>query len=329
MPVAETIFTLITEAVFSYVLEQSAIKDRVRDALGRDPVKLAFKRALQQAVIKLEAQHPQSSDNLFDLSFFQHEGAAILAKFLTRHGQPDAKELVTCWADSLNLKKGKHRTNLIRTVTPVASNFLDNLAQALKAEPELEQLHNSRAQEQAADKLAAISRRLGADVATPDTEWNYLQWLIERNLYLDPRGIFQTQRQVQVKLDEVYISLRGQRQEMLGAADRHFLELELPELRKQSEQLAGEEIEDQQEYLLSLVEHQSFIGKDPDSEILDLEEVVNRHDRIVILGDPGSGKTTLLRHLALVHAQSLWDGDTDIGLTQMRYQDAPLASQIR
>lgn len=39
----------------------------------------------------------------------------------------------------------------------------------------------------------------------------YLEWVRNRNLYLDPRGTFQTQRQVQVKLDEVYIGLRAER----------------------------------------------------------------------------------------------------------------------
>src|SRR5215468_6255358 len=35
----------------------------------------------------------------------------------------------------------------------------------------------------------------------------YLAHLIERNTYLHPRGVMQTQRQVSLKLDEVYISL--------------------------------------------------------------------------------------------------------------------------
>lgn len=48
-------------------------------------------------------------------------------------------------------------------------------------------------------------------------------------------------------------------------------------------------------------------------EVLELGEVVTRHDRVVMLGDPGGGKTTLLRYLALKHADALWHGRTAAG----------------
>ncbi len=43
----------------------------------------------------------------------------------------------------------------------------------------------------------AIEHQVGS--VHPLSRRNYLRWLIERNYYLDPRGTFQTQRQVQVK----------------------------------------------------------------------------------------------------------------------------------
>ncbi len=164
--------------------------------------------------------------------------------------------------------------------------------------------------EQLASDLKAIRRKLDAEVATPGTRWDYLHWLIGRNLYLDPRGTFQTQRQVQVKLDEVYISLRAQRDETPGTADRHVLEKELSDL-EMTANLSAEEIEDGREHLQARFERRLAIDKP--AETLELAGVVTRYDRVVILGDPGSGKTTLLRYLALKHADALWHGHTEAG----------------
>jgi len=261
---------------------------------------------------------------LFDASFLEHEGALVLAQFLVPDGHPDPSELALRWADSLNMRNRERRTTLVRELEPAATDFLQYMTSALKAEPELSDLNDSRAFEQLASDLKAIRRKLDAEVATPGTRWDYLRWLIGRNLYLDPRGTFQTQRQVQVKLDEVYISLRAQRDETPGTADRHLLEKELSDL-EMTANLSAEEMENRREHLQARFE--SRLAADKPAESLELAGVVTRYDRVVILGDPGSGKTTLLRYLALKHADALWHGRTEVG-TELGIARFPILVRI-
>ncbi len=192
---------------------------------------------------------------------------------------------------------------------------------ALKAEPALREINDSRALEEIAGGVDRISaaldafrRRLDSDKATPGTLRDYLHWMIEPNLYLDPRGTLQAQRQVQVRLDEIYVSLRAQREEMPGTVDRRLAEKEVAELQATlaAAGLPSEEIEEQLERLPAGSAARLTSGNRKDRE-LELAEVVTRHEKVVILGDPGSGKTTLLRYLALKHAQALQDGLAEAG----------------
>jgi predicted NACHT family NTPase len=263
----------------------------------------------------LGKQYPQWETDLFDASFLETEGAPILAQFLIRDGHPDAGELAARWADSLGMHRPEHRVILVRELEPVAADFLDYLAHELKMEPELSELNDSRVFEQLASDLQALRYKLGAEQATTGTRRDYLRWLIERNLYLDPRGTFQTQRQVQVRLDEVYISLRAQREKVPGEVDRRVLEQEMAQLEAKvvHTHLSAEEIEDQREHLAARLESLFLDFKNAPGEVIELAEAVNQRERLVILGDPGSGKSTLLRYLALKHAQALYTGRSEAG----------------
>ncbi|MFZ1709512.1 MAG: hypothetical protein WAW20_13080, partial [Anaerolineae bacterium] len=70
---SEAIIGAIAEAVIGYALEQSELGDRVRAALGRDPVKRAYAKALGIAIHVIEDSEPQLAGQLFDASFLQRE----------------------------------------------------------------------------------------------------------------------------------------------------------------------------------------------------------------------------------------------------------------
>ncbi len=332
---AEWVIPLIVDNVFGYLLDQSGLGEAVRNRLRPDPVKQAFQHALTSALTQFEQQHAEWVASLFDADFLQKEAAPILAQFLIRDGEPDPSDLAARWADSLNLRQSEQRTVRIRELEPIAADFLASLNHALKAEPALREINDSRALEEIAGGVDRISaaldafrRRLDSDKATPGTLRDYLHWMIERNLYLDPRGTLQTQRQVQVRLDEIYVSLRAQREEILGTVDRRLGEKEMAELEAKlaAAGLPPDELEDQRERLLAGFADRLTSGNMKD-RVLELAEVVTCHEKVVTLGDPGSGKTTLLRYLALKHAQALQDGlaeaDGDLGTARF-----PIAVRI-
>lgn len=113
----------------------------------------------------------------------------------------------------------------------------------------------------------------------------YLRWVVDHNLYLDPRGTFQVQRQVQLRLEEIYVSLQAVFEPTPGQADRTF--------RHQGQTA---DLEAESSAIPSITDGQQLIS---------LEQAIADNDAVVILGDPGSGKSTILRYLALRNAQQL------------------------
>ncbi|GHO98495.1 NTPase [Reticulibacter mediterranei] len=318
--------SIIIDNVIGYILDQSGIGEEIRSKLRRNPVKGALHHALNHAYAEFEKRYPDWTSSFFDADFLSEEARPILAQFLLPEGSPSPSDLAVCWANALNLNQSEQRAARIRELEPVAADFLVLFNNALKAEPELQVLNHSRTTAEIAtnthatvNRLDAIldtfCRRLDNNKATLGTLRDYLNWFIECNLYLDPRGTLQTQRSMQVRLDEVYISMRAQYEERSSFIDRRLLERDLAELetKRDIHSLIAEERDDQHELLLERLREEWLIAKEVKGEVLELAETIMQHDKLVILGDPGSGKSTLLRYLALKHAQAMKTSNADVG----------------
>ncbi|QBD74919.1 NACHT domain-containing protein [Ktedonosporobacter rubrisoli] len=311
----EWLIPLIVDNVFGYLLEQSGAGEKIRSKFLPDPGKAAFGRALQKALLDFAQQYPEWAASCFDRHFLEHDGAPVLAQLLLRDGQPEPTTLARCWASSLNGNGTSLQEARLQKLRPIAAYFLHSLEHELKAEPTLRDFLNDRALELASHELTTLTDDVHAirDYLQPvkdlaESTRSYLRWVIERNLYLDPRGTYQTQRQVQVKLEDAYISLRAQRDDVSNAVDRYLLGQELAALETQLARSALDlvEAEDRREQVMARFMGGSRAALEK-THVLDLAEVATSFERLVILGDPGSGKTTLLRYLALKHAQALYE----------------------
>jgi len=111
----------------------------------------------------------------------------------------------------------------------------------------------------------------------------YLQYLIDINTYIDPRGIMQTRRSVALKLDDVYISLTAEIEGMqdtslLAAKDRSLQFSENLEIKGASD------VDKKGEIIIETV-----LDKKSEAivETVDFPKAVRENKHLVILGDPG------------------------------------------
>ena len=131
----------------------------------------------------------------------------------------------------------------------------------------------------------------------------YLEWLIAQNSYLKFSGVMQVQRQVDIFLDQVYISLKAERQKLVvDTSDARHLSranLSSPSIRV-----------DQLERITQDIDSSSSTKTIP--EKVDLAKAIQDSQYSIILGDPGAGKTTLLKYLALHFATAQRDNQETV-----------------
>jgi tetratricopeptide (TPR) repeat protein len=142
----------------------------------------------------------------------------------------------------------------------------------------------------------------------------YLEWLIAENSYLKISGVMQVQRQVDIFLDQIYVSLQGvRRQQVTDTSERGHRELEMMTSRHIGKGRRGSSALDELE-LLDEVEPlvPDFVPTEVSTKTVtqkvDLSQAVRENQYCVILGAPGAGKTTLLRYLALHFGMAKRDG---------------------
>ncbi|HBX68911.1 MAG TPA: hypothetical protein DEH25_05900, partial [Chloroflexi bacterium] len=124
----------------------------------------------------------------------------------------------------------------------------------------------------------------------------YLEHVIAHNRYLQHQGIRSGGRLVNVELDQIYITLRATQQRTRLAEESR--EIEEHWLAEEAALAPGERFKHGMERRLS------------ETVNVRVEQALNDHRHLVVLGDPGSGKTTLLRYLALTFARDRAEGTT-------------------
>jgi tetratricopeptide (TPR) repeat protein len=141
----------------------------------------------------------------------------------------------------------------------------------------------------------------------------YLEWLIAENSYLKMSGVMQVNRQVDIFLDQIYVSLQA---EWVEERSQSFRErVTSGEWRFIASHGSSNKLEESdpsevglKDELIILDACSEAVSRQRVTKIVDLAEAVRKQDFSVILGDPGAGKTTLLRYLARHFAIAHRDG---------------------
>ncbi len=149
----------------------------------------------------------------------------------------------------------------------------------------------------------------------------YLEWLIAENSYLRTSGVMQVQRQVDIFLDQIYVSLQAVRkQEVAETLDGStsklargaYREAEIRQ-RVSVSSSSPRELDEPgyyEEYAESILDYEPVVTSSKKvTQKVDLSQAVRENRYSIILGDPGAGKTTLMHYLALHFATAKRDGE--------------------
>lgn len=279
----------------AFTLAQPTIKSKL-DQHGFSAEHRAFRNCLLATFEWFQSKHPDWADSLFDLPFMEGKAAPILADLIRPGGRaPDPSDLAQAWGDRLNLSISRRRDrDALISAEEVSREFLEDLSARLRNEAALMDINKARALQNIQRDIAEYAKSARKALPEESTPGQYVEWIRTRNLYLDSRGTMQTQRQVQLPLTEIYVALSA---------------------REQAPHVTHS-------HAAWVVDPTSGLDDDVEEGSLgevDLEEIVQRHSHVAVLGDPGSGKTTLLRYLGLRNAVALAGGA----------QSGPLPSDLK
>ena len=142
----------------------------------------------------------------------------------------------------------------------------------------------------------------------------YLEWLIAENSYLKMSGVMQVNRQVDIFLDQVYVSLQAQwRQHITETSETNTTRINSVSISQSISDKPDETITildslDEIYDCEPLIEDSISVATNKTvTQRISLSQAVRDNNYSVILGAPGAGKTTLLRYLALHFAKTKRD----------------------
>ncbi|MEH2463910.1 NACHT domain-containing protein [Nostoc sp.] len=142
----------------------------------------------------------------------------------------------------------------------------------------------------------------------------YLEWLIAENSYLKISGVMQVQRQVDIFLDQIYVSLQAIRRQEVTETSKLVQEM-TTFLRKVTHMLSISspyDLDEPSYYEPVLLSSIPATSTKTVTQRIDLSHALRENQYCVILGAPGAGKTTLLRYLALHFATAKRDGNETV-----------------
>jgi formylglycine-generating enzyme required for sulfatase activity len=128
----------------------------------------------------------------------------------------------------------------------------------------------------------------GETTATTTALDRYLNHIISHNWYLQLQSLRSGRRAVRSELIRAYISPRAVRQ---------VVRIDGSPPAGETSSAPGETHRPRERPATAV-----------ETEGISMNEALNAHRHLVVLGDPGSGKTTLLRYLALLYARDLAEG---------------------
>ena len=314
----ESVLATVVGEVFSYLLEQAGVADRMRNLLGRDPQRLAFKLALTKAYTQFSNHYPDLVDTFFDEHFLK-KAAPLLARCLLPTYLPTPSEFANIWAEQFGSTiNDQHKVR----ASLAASDFLHYLENELRNQPEFYPIFLSRD----IATVANTTNQMTQSVDSLQTEIIKALDELSKTLAASPSvniesltihspitlNIYNSEVKTSPLLAEVTFNERTQfeayskagpkRQSLIRDEAAFFVE---PTLLWQQDMDRNQNLRDPDARDAWL----QIIGKLPS---VSLTEVVN-HNHVLIVGEFNVGKTLLLeriRGVALQQSQAkLEDSD--------------------